>query len=223
MFYLLFCIEGISVLGKFEEDLDSLSNKLCHGENEYISNEIKRLKKRLISLHKTNLVKINHSIMELVCAKYLILADYYVDLERVLDGISCDVYALKGFGSLIIEIETGYIPPEHASDPSTYIKARVASKITRYSSYAHKFCLAIPVHYIMNIHTALIKPPRERTEKEIKEVKMLCDLYYSNPPVSIKEIRNAKIHTIYILDVDNLIVKETEPSTYAEKAQLFLI
>ena len=209
-------------MGKFERDIDTLVERLREGEDENVSKEIVRLGDRLVSLHERNLVKINHSVMELVCGKYLILAGYDVDLERVLDGLSCDIYALKEFGSLIIEVETDFVPPGHALDPSTYIKARVASKITRYSGYAEKFGLAVPPHYAMQIHPALIKPPRDRSEHELREVKDMCDLYYSNPPVSFEEILNARIHAIYILDVDNGSVSETEPTTYAEKTRPML-
>jgi hypothetical protein len=210
-------------LREFDRDLNVLAERLCQGEREYVSKEILRLRDRLIALHDSNLVKINHSAMELICAKYLILAGYYVDLERTLDSISCDIYASKGLGTLIIEVETGFVPPESALDPSTYTKARIASKITRYSGFAEKFGLAVPQHFAMPIPQVLTEPPRNRHKDEIIAVKALCDLYYSNPPVSLEEIKNARIHTIYILDVDNATVKETEPTTYMEKAEcLFL-
>ena len=55
-----------------------------------------------------NLVKINHSAMELVCAKHLIRYGYKVDVEKQLtDILICDVYAEKGDGAAIVEIETG--------------------------------------------------------------------------------------------------------------------
>jgi hypothetical protein len=206
-------------LKEFEKDLNVLAERLCLGEEKYVSKEIVRLRDRLITLHDSNLVKINHSVMELVCAKYLVLAGYYVDLERTLDGLSCDVYATKGLGAMIIEVETGFVPPEHALNPSTYIKARIASKITRYSGFAEKFGLAVPPHYVMPVPQVLVEPPRSRRNDEIMAVKKLCDMYYSNPPVSLEEIRNARIHTIYILDVDNGTVKEAEPTTYMEKAE----
>jgi len=206
-------------LERFEEDLDMLAKRLRNNENETISRELERLKDRLVSLHRKNVVKINHSVMELTCAKYLILAGHNVDLEHILDNISCDIYALKGLSNLIIEVETGFVPPEHALDPSTYCRARTASKIARYSGYAEKFGLAVPPHYVIQIHAALVKPPRDRSEDEIKEVKALCDLYYSSPPVSLEEIRNARLHAVYILDVDNGTVKETDPATYIEKTQ----
>ncbi|RLI39175.1 hypothetical protein DRO64_10880, partial [Candidatus Bathyarchaeota archaeon] len=47
-------------------------------------------------------------------------------------------------------------------------------------------------------------------------------LYYSSPPVSIEEIMNARIHAIYILDVESGKVEETEPSTYIEMVQPLL-
>jgi len=206
-------------LSRFERDVTWLVNKLCLNEEDYISKEIRRLGKALIDLHKKNLVKINHSVMELVCAKYLISAGYYVELERVLDGLSCDIYAQKGFGALIVEVETGFVPPEHALNPMTYIRARIASKITRYSNYAEKFGLAVPPHYAMPIPPLLLKPPRARMEDEIGSIKALCDLYYSNPPVSLEEIRNARIHAVYVLDVENGIVEETDPSTYLDMVE----
>jgi hypothetical protein len=206
-------------LKEFEKDLNVLAERLCLGEEKHVSKEIMRLRDRLIALHDSNLVKINHSVMELVCAKYLVLAGYYIDLERTLDGLSCDVYATKGLGAMIIEVETGFVPPEYALNPSTYIKARIASKITRYSGFAEKFGLAVPPHYVMHVPQVLVEPPRSRHSDGIMAVKKLCDMYYSNPPVSLEEIRNARIHTIYILDVDNGTVKETEPTTYMEKAE----
>lgn len=204
---------------KFEADLDLLLIKICKNLSAGVEKKLRDLRNRLVSLNLKNMVKINHSAMELVCAKYLISAGYDVDVERLLDSISCDIYALKGFGSLIVEVETGFIPPEHALDPLTYCKARIASKITRYSGYAEKFSLASPPHYIMQIPPTLIKPPRYRREEEIKEVKMLCDLYYRNPPVSLEEIKNARLHTIYILDVDKVEIKEIDPSEYAKKSE----
>jgi hypothetical protein len=206
---------------RFEDDLNLTVNRLCSGESEKVRQHIMRLRDKLMLLYKKNMVKINHSIMEIICAKYLIINGYYVDLEYALNSISCDIYALKGLGSLIVEVETGYVPPEHAVDPITYCKARIVSKITRYSGYAEKFALATPPYYTLWFPPTLVKPPRYRTMGEIKEIKSLCDLYYSNPPVSLEEIRNARVHAIYILDVDKGIVKETDPNTYLERSQQF--
>ncbi|MCW4033125.1 MAG: hypothetical protein NWF08_07000 [Candidatus Bathyarchaeota archaeon] len=204
---------------KFKADLDTLMGKLREDLDNNTERKLVELKEKLIKLQLENVVKINHSVMELVCAKYLILAGYYVDIERFLDDLSCDIYAVKGFGSFIIEVETGFVPPENALDPLTYCKARIASKITRYSSRAEKFGIATPPHYIMQIPQALTKPPRYRTRLEIDEIKKLCDLYYTNPPVSLEEVKNARLHTIYIINIDKAETKETDPDDYIEKSK----
>jgi len=200
---------------KFEGDLEFLFSKLVQGIQEESREKLSRLKERLVQLHRANLVKINHSVMELVCAKHLISKEYNVDVEHQLDGgLTCDLFAVKGYGTLIVEIETGFIPPEHALDPSAYNSARIASKIIRYSNHAGKFALSIPPHYILQIPQVFILPPRQRALEDLKAMKNLCDLYYQNPPVSLEEVKNARLHVIYIIDVDNGTVQEVDPETY---------
>jgi hypothetical protein len=204
---------------KFEADILKLISKLTVNTPEATITKIVGLKDWLIKLQKENIVKINHSVMELVCAKYLIQRDYEVQLEHVLNDILvCDLYAVKGYGNLIVEIETGFIPPENALAPLTYTSARLASKIIRYSSFAGKFALGVPPHYILPFPTVLAKPPRSRTDQEIAKVKKLVDAYYNKPPVTVEEIRNARIHEIQIIDVDNLAVQEIDPEAYLKRA-----
>ena len=68
-----------------------------------------------------------------------------------------------------------------------------------------------------DIPEAFIKPPRYRDKREVEEVKALCDLYYRNPPVSMEEILNSRLHTIFIVNVDKVTAKEVDPVTYLEK------
>lgn len=185
--------------------------------------QIHALRDKLLNMNKRNMVKINHSVMELVSAKHLIQAGFNVDIEYELEKVSCDVYGVKGYGSVIVEVETGFVPPEHATDPLTYLRARIASKITRYSGFANKFILATPPYYIMQIPPALTKPPRFRGEDEIKMIKDLCDMYYSNPPVLLEEIRNARLHSIYSIDVESASLREWEVNEYLGKAALWSV
>ena len=125
---------------KFEQDLNVILSRLSQEAEQEAVNKLSVLKDHLVKLQKENVVKINHSIMELVCAKYLIQKAYEVQIEYPLNDIlACDLFAIKGYGNLIVEIETGYIPPENALAPLTYTSARLASKIIRYSSFAGKF------------------------------------------------------------------------------------
>ena len=208
-------------MNKFDRDLEILSAKLNIDTNQETRVKLDFLKEKLIKMHNENVVKINHSVMELVCAKHLILKGYEVDIERPVDGLICDLYGVKGFGSHIVEIETGFIPPSHALDPTNYRKSRIASKIIRYGNHSEKFALGVPPYYLLQIPDILVKPPRSRTKENLKYLKTLCDRYYTNPPVTLDEIRNARIHTIYIIDVDGTAIKEVDPVTYLQKRSMF--
>lgn len=204
---------------RFEQDLNVLLSRLIVGVEKEVADKLTALKDWLVKLQMENVVKINHSVMELVCAKHLILKGYEVQLEhRLSDILTCDLYSVKGYGNLIVEIETGFIPPEYALCPLTYTSARLASKIIRYSSFAGKFALGMPPHYVLPFPRALAKPPRNRTTEEIAAIKKLCDMYYQNPPVTEEEICNARIQEIYIIDVDGAEVYEIDPQAYMRRA-----
>ena len=204
-------------MNKFNRDIDILLARLNSDTDEEAQKKLVVLRDKLVRLHEENVVKINHSVMELVCAKHLVLKGYEVDIERPVDGLVCDLYGVKGFGSHIVEVETGFIPPRHALNPAKYRKSRIASKIIRYGNHSEKFALGVPPYYLLQIPSILIKPPRDRTSEDLKYLKTLCDLYYKNPPVSLEEIRNARIHTIYIIDVDETNITEVDPATYLKK------
>ena len=208
-------------MNKFDRDIEFLLTALKKNTNNEVQKKLDVLRDKLIRMHQENVVKINHSVMELVCAKHLILKGYDVDIERPVDGLICDLYGVKGYGSHIVEIETGFIPPSHALDPANYRRSRIASKIIRYGNHSEKFALGVPPYYLLQIPDMLVKPPRARKREDLSYLKTLCDLYYKNPPVTLEEIRNARIHTIYIIDVDGVAIKEVDPVTYIEKRSNF--
>jgi hypothetical protein len=204
---------------KFEQDITTLLYRLTLDVNAEVEDKLNLLKDWLIKLQKENVVKINHTVMELVCAKYLIQKGYAIQIEYPLNEIlTCDLYGIKGLGNLIVEVETGFIPPENALAPLTYTTARLASKIIRYSSFAGKFALGVPPHYTLPIPSTLAKAPRNRSHQEIAQIKKLCDTYYKKPPVTIEEIRNARLQEIYIIDVDRAKVQEIDPEAYLKRA-----
>lgn len=204
---------------KFEQDLTVILSRLTLDVTPEVENKLNMIKDWLIKLQKENVVKINHTVMELVCAKYLIQKGYEVQLEyRLNEILTCDLYGIKGMENLIVEVETGFIPPENAFAPLTYTSARLASKIIRYGSFAGKFALGVPPHYILPFPPTLAKPPRNRSDQEIARIKKLCDAYYQKPPVTLEEIRNVRIQDIYIINVDRARVQEIDPEVYLKKA-----
>ena len=202
---------------RFENDLKILMDKLSIDVDSNVKSKLEILEKRLIQLYHDNMVKINHSVMELICAKSLLIYGYDVDVERVVGEDTefvCDIFAMRGEGVLIIEIETGYTPPDHALDPGRYNKARIASKIARYSTYCNKFALATPIFNILHIPKIFSKPPWDRFDREVIKMKNLCDIYYTRPPITLQQIREAQLHSIFMIDVDRTSTREIDPESY---------
>ena len=178
---------------------------------------------QLTELYQKNLVKINHSILELICASNLISRYYKVDVEKnISDVLVCDIFAKKGDGTTIIEIETGFTPPQHAMDTVDYFAARIISKIARYSKYCSKFSLATPVIGILPIPKIFLLPPNARSEDEVNKIKELCDRYYKNPPIEYDDILNAHVHSIYLINIDKGYAKELDPQGYVDLTEKLL-
>ncbi len=202
---------------KFGEDLNFLLSRLTEGESNNVKEKLDRTRDRLLELRARNLVKINHSAMELLCAKHLVRHGYEIDVEHPLnDLLTCDIYGAKGDGNIIVEVETGYIPPEHALDPGAYNRARIVSKIARYSQFSNKFILGTPPTNMLPIPPLFQTPPRYRRTAVLLEMKTLCDRYYARPPIELEEIKLSRLYTIYILDVDNVMVTEVDLDAYLE-------
>ena len=202
---------------KFTEDVYTIAEKLTVGQSPEIKSKINFVRERLIELYQKNLVKINHSVLEIICASNLISQGYTVDIEKHLSEILvCDVFATKGDGTFIMEIETGFTPPDHALDTIDYYVARIGSKIARYSQYCSKFALATPVVGILPIPKLFLKPPSKRTKDEIRAIKDLVDRFYKNPPIEINDIVNARLHSVYLINIDKCFAKQVDPYTYLE-------
>ena len=201
---------------EFERDLNLLEAVLDVGLNERVRGKLGLLKSRLIQLRRDNIIKINHSVMELVGAKFLLLKGYEVDVERQLtESLVCDLYATREDEVMIVEIETGFVPPENALDPLAYYEARIASKISRYCVHSSRFGLGTPPHHILNIPRVFLVPREERGAEDMAKLKGNCDRYYRNPPIELDSIRGGFLNAIYVINVDDSKVKEFYPSDYS--------
>lgn len=202
---------------KFTDDVYTVAEKLTEYQPSDMRAKINFVRERLIELYQKNLVKINHSVLEMICASNLISQGYSVDVEKHLSEILvCDVFATKGDGTFIMEIETGFTPPDHALDTIDYYIARIASKIARYSQYCSKFALATPAVGILPIPKLFLKPPSKRTKEEVQKIKDLCDRFYKNPPIETNDILNARLHSVYLINIDKCFAKQLDPYTYLE-------
>jgi hypothetical protein len=210
-------------LEKFRNDVYEVTEKLSPILSQEDLPKLHYVRQQLIDMYKKNLVKINHSVLELICASNLIANGYAVEVEKqISDILVCDLFAKKGDGDTIIEIETGFTPPDHAMDTINYSTARIMSKIARYSKYCSKFSLATPVMGIIPIPKIFLIPPNARKKEDIKKVQNLCDRYYKNPPINYDDILNARLHSIYLINVDKNFAKALDPQGYVDLTEKIL-
>ena len=210
-------------LPKFSNDVNIMIEKLSKNLKGHDISRLESVGLQLIGLYQKNLVKINHSVLELICASNLISRYYKVEVEKDISEILvCDIFAKKGDGSTIIEIETGFTPPEHAMDTIDYFTARIISKIARYSQHCSKFSLATPVTGILPLPKIFLLPPNARKKDDVDKIKKLCDRYYKNPPIEYDDILNAHIHSIYLINIDKGFAKELDPQGYVELTENLL-
>ena len=202
---------------KFQDDVYSITELLSKHLSPELIPKLNFVRQNLIEYYKKNLVKINHSVLELICAAELISHGFSVDVEKsISDVLVCDLFGKKGDGTSIIEIETGFTPPEHALDTVDYYAARIVSKIARYSKHCGKFSLATPVVNILPISEIFLLPPNTRKPEDIEKLKKLCDRFYKNPQINLNDIQNAHIHSVYLINTDKGFAKEMDPKSYIQ-------
>ncbi len=208
---------------RFSADLYELAAKACANDGEEARAKVFGVADMLVKLYRKNLVKINHSALELVCARSLIKQGYEVKVEHRLDrSLVCDIMGARGDGPLIVEIETGFIPPEEALLPSSYARSRIASKVARYSRFAGKFALGTTPSYLLDLPEFFVKPPRARTLSEAETIKALTDVRYNKPPITVEELMHARVHVIFLIDVDTATTREADPESYVAMATAML-
>ena len=202
---------------KFQDDVYSITELLSKHLSPELTPKLNFVRQNLIEYYKKNLVKINHSVLELICAAELISHGFSVDVEKsISDVLVCDLFGKKGDGTSIIEIETGFTPPEHALDTVDYYAARIVSKIARYSKHCGKFSLATPVVNILPISEIFLLPPNTRKPEDFEKLKKLCDRFYKNPQIKLDDIQNAQIHSVYLINTDKGFAKEMDPESYIQ-------
>jgi hypothetical protein len=202
---------------KFQDDVYSITELLSEHLSPELVPKLNFVRQNLIEYYKKNLVKINHSVLELICAAELISHGFSVDVEKsISDVLVCDLFGKKDDGTTIIEIETGFTPPEHALDTVDYYAARIVSKIARYSKHCGKFSLATPVVNILPISRIFLLPPNSRKSEDVEKLKKLCDRFYKNPQIKLEDIQNARIHSVYLINTDKGFAKELDPELYVK-------
>ncbi len=84
-------------LEKFRNDVYEVTDRLSTSLSEEDLPKLNYVRQQLIDMYQKNLVKINHSVLELICAANLIANGYAVEVEKqISDILVCDLFAKKG-------------------------------------------------------------------------------------------------------------------------------
>ncbi|MCK5150904.1 MAG: hypothetical protein KAQ65_03645 [Candidatus Thorarchaeota archaeon] len=226
---------------KFAHDMDVLLDQLQTSTDAETMSQLLPVCERLIELNKKRLVKINHSIMQVICAKHLIEQGYSVMIEHPLLGgqLMADLFAVRqkeleieydiesvliserlglaeDMEALVVEIETGYVPPKAALYPVKYRETRMAAKIARYCRYSHRFGMATPNYHVLQIPRILMLPPEQKNQKKLERLKEKCDVFYQNPPILLDSLVMSEVDSIYIINVDHVTITQISPEKYLD-------
>ncbi|MHA2425016.1 MAG: hypothetical protein ACXAEF_09530 [Candidatus Thorarchaeota archaeon] len=226
---------------KFAHDMDTLLDQLEPSTKLGTIDKLIPIRDRLVELNKKRLVKINHSILQVICATHLIEQGYNVQVEHpLLSGqLSADLFATrkkepeieydiesiliserlglpKDIEALVVEVETGFVPPKAASHPGRYQTARVAAKIARYCRYSHCFGLATPNYHVLQIPRILMLPSEQRNQEKLEKLLARCNEFYQNPPILLESLKMSEVDSVYIINVDHVTTTEISPEKYLD-------
>lgn len=191
------------------EELEEFFYCLPHHRNLLsVYDKIKRYNKK-------NGISEQHCLMELLVCDYLASRGYTeIDVEYPLGkktkppGLVIDVYGRRGREKIGVEIETGNSPIAVPLRPMNYGTARTVAKVVGYSQNVDQFSLAFPPTYRPPISGFLLKPQEERDGLKLMDIKKLTDQYFMKPPFDEEDFMNARLDSIYLINVDEQSVIE---------------
>ncbi|MCE4616064.1 MAG: hypothetical protein F7C09_03250 [Aeropyrum sp.] len=86
-----------------------------------------------------------HAAVQSIVAGWLEAQGFDASVEEFIgEDLVADVYAESPWGSIIVEVETGFIDPKAVATPERYLLAKILVKASRYSRYADAFAVAFP-------------------------------------------------------------------------------
>ena len=93
---------------KFQDDVYAITELLSEQLDSKDVPKLNFVRQRLIDMYKDNLVKINHSVLELICASELIAHGYFVDVEKSVSKLlRCDLLAIKVMAVVLLKLKLG--------------------------------------------------------------------------------------------------------------------
>jgi len=119
-----------------------------------------------------------HAMLQFLVALDLHRRGFDVSVEEPVDGgFKADVYAESPMGRVIVEVETGYVPPDRMYELEGFLEAKIAFKAVAYSAYTDLFIVATPSHMSLSIPGELLKPIESRDVRDVIAIRELALRY----------------------------------------------
>lgn len=119
-----------------------------------------------------------HALLQFIVALDLYRRGFDVSVEEHIDGgFKADVFAESPQGSIVVEVETGYVPVDKIRFLEEFLEAKVAFKAVAYSVYADLFIIATPSHVRLLVTPELVKPVGERDILDVMVIRELALKY----------------------------------------------
>ena len=99
-----------------------------------------------------------HRLLQLRVAEWLDSLGFDVYVEEPLEGgLVADVYAESPWGSLIVEVETGFVAPSKLELAEAYLAGKALVKAFKYSPHADIFAVALPSYIRLRLPPEVYK------------------------------------------------------------------
>lgn len=145
-----------------------------------------------------------HAILQLLAAAKLHSKGFDVSVEEDLpSGFRADVYGEGPCCSVVIEVETGYVPQEWLLRPEEFMMYRLAYKAAAYSGDVSVFIAAFPSHFRVPIPEPLLRPVEERDERDVAIIKGMIMRYNKGQLARIGwRAHLARIDAVAFIDIE---------------------
>ncbi len=171
----------------------------------------------LVKLYRRRGLTGFHAILQFIIASYLYKKGYDVTVEAGIGrNLKADVFGEAPWGSLIVEVETGFIPRHYMLHGASYIKARVVYKLLAYAPLADEFAIAVPFNMdLANILPfEIITDPTSATAARSAST-ILSRFFPSRYKDLLNNIDRASLSKIYRIHIEdmNVAVEEVNPQS----------
>ena len=149
-----------------------------------------------------------HRLLQEIVAAGLSSMGFDVSIEEPLPGgLVADVYGEAPWGSIIVEVETGFVAPGMLESAEDYLKARIAWKSIRYSRHADLFAVAMPSFVEIPIPGVLVGRGGRREAARL--LGLLRGLMGVDGVVGLDDVMNARVDAVIkiVLSSRRIMVK----------------